>query len=239
MNKMLLITLVLLAVIALLLLTPLPASTPIVKTPEYTSTKVLISKGEFQGKPATVVEYDWGDWRDWLNLARSLVGLGSNPNAIALLNGSSFTNGVIEADLASTIPEGSGGMARGFIGIAFRVAPDLNSYEAVYLRPANGRIDDPERRTRALQYISHPDFHFDVSRKTNPGVYETGADIGLGEWIKLRIEVDGATAKVYVNGQQLLTVNDLKLGATRSGGVALWVNPGSKAYFANLVITPK
>lgn len=233
------VLLVLLLLIVVLLFVPLPSSTPITKTAEYTATKVLINKEAFQETPATVVEYDWGGFRDWLNLARSMVGMGSNPNSIAMLTDSNFTNGVIEVDIASIIPEGSGGMARGFAGIAFRVAPDLESYEAIYLRPANGRIDDPVRHERALQYISHPDFHFDVSRKTNPGVYETGADIGLGEWIKLRIEVDGAVAKVYVNGKPLLTVNDLKLGAQRTGGVALWVNPGSKVYFSNLVITPK
>ena len=48
------------------------------------------------------------------------------------------------------------------------------------------------------------------------------------------------TARLSVNGaeQPCLIVNDMKL-APLSGGVALWVGPGTEGYFSNLKITAK
>jgi hypothetical protein len=66
----------------------------------------------------------------------------SRTETFALIDGLEFSNGVIEAeisgDLAKDAPEG----ARGFVGIAFRVRPDMATYDAFYLRPTNGRADD-------------------------------------------------------------------------------------------------
>lgn len=44
--------------------------------------------------------------------------------------------------------------------------------------------------------------------------------------------------RLYVNGsaQPVLLVNDLKLGDS-TGSIALWIGPGTEAYFANLRIT--
>jgi hypothetical protein len=59
-------------------------------------------------------------------------------------------------------------------------------------------------------------------------------------WTKYRIEIDGRKARLYVHGAQqpCLIVNDLKHDP-REGGVALWVGPGTEAYFSNLKITRK
>ncbi len=60
-----------------------------------------------------------------------------------------------------------------------------------------------------------------------------------GEWIKLKIEVSGSTAKFYVAGatQPNLIVNDVKGGASE-GGIALWMHASTLAHYRNLVITP-
>jgi hypothetical protein len=52
--------------------------------------------------------------------------------------------------------------------------------------------------------------------------------------------VSGVTARLYVhdNQQPNLIVNDLKHGVSE-GGVALWIGPGSEAFFTNLRITPR
>ena len=44
--------------------------------------------------------------------------------------------------------------------------------------------------------------------------------------------------RLFVNGasQPTLIVNDLKLGDA-TGSVALWIGPGTEAYFSNLRIT--
>lgn len=149
-----------------------------------------------------------------------------------------FKNGTIEARVLSRLLKDAPESARGFIGIAFRI-DELNSkFECLYIRPTNGRIGIQLRRNRATQYFSYPDFKFDRLRKEAPGEYESYADIGLDEWINLRIEVSGARAKLFINGgkQPVLIVNDLKHGPDLSGAVGLWVEFGTEGYFADLRI---
>ena len=61
-----------------------------------------------------------------------------------------------------------------------------------------------------------------------------------GEWSRLRILVEGQSARLFVDDEEQpsLIVNDLKLGADGSGGVALWAGPFTDAYFANVTVTP-
>ena len=130
-------------------------------------------------------------------------------------------------------------VARGFIGIAFRVQGD-GRYEYIYLRPTNGRADDQIRGNHSTQYSSYPDFDFARSRQEAPEKYESYVDLQPGVWTKYKIEVEGRRARLYVHGaeQPCLIVNDLKLDP-RDGGVALWVGPGTEGYFSNLNITAK
>lgn len=71
-----------------------------------------------------------------------------------------------------------------------------------------------------------------------PGQYEFYADMGLDEWITLRIEVNGEKAKLFLNDnkQPALVVNDLKHGPNGSGAIGLWVDIGTKGYFTDLNI---
>ncbi len=150
-----------------------------------------------------------------------------------------FGNGEIDVDVLGKLQATAPPDARGFIGIAFRIAPDNTAFEAVYLRPTNGRTDDPVRQKRAIQYFSYPDWKFDRTRKETPGRYETSADIGPDEWIHLRLVITGEQAKVYLNGNNatpVLTVSDLKRGPRSRGAVGLWVDIGTEGYFANLRI---
>jgi len=94
------------------------------------------------------------------------------------------------------------------------------------------------RRNHAVQYESIPDFPWDRLRREQPGVYESYTDLEVGAWTKMKIEVAGRSARLYVNGatQPCLIVNDLKLGETR-GQVGLWAHIATNAYFSNLKIT--
>ena len=77
----------------------------------------------------------------------------------ALIEGSEdFANGSIEATLESDLSPNALPAARGFVGLAFRVAPDMRHFEAIYLRPFNGRTDDQVRRNHTTQYSSDPDW---------------------------------------------------------------------------------
>jgi hypothetical protein len=163
----------------------------------------------------------------------------ANAASFAVVKDVSFQDGTIEVDLAGQPAAGAGTGARGFIGIAFRIQGN-GAYEYIYLRPTNGRADDQVRRNHSTQYSSHPDFDFARARKEAPEKYESYVDLEPGVWTKYRIVVEGRTARLYVHGaeQPCLIVNDLKL-EPRSGGVALWVGPGTEGYFANLKITAR
>ncbi len=158
---------------------------------------------------------------------------------LAWIEGLDFSNGVIEAEISGVPAPGAAGGARGFVGIAFRLQPDMQTYDAFYLRPTNGRADDQERRNHSVQYIAHPEWPWFRLRKETPGRYEAYVDLVPGAWTKIRIEVRGASARLYVHGQEqpTLIVNDVKSGPQAKGAVALWLGPGTVAHFRNLTVT--
>ena len=159
---------------------------------------------------------------------------------LAVVEGTDFTNGVIEAEIAGAPGQSSGEGARGFVGIAFRLQPDLKTYDAFYLRPTNGRADDQERRNHSAQYISHPAWTWNRLRQETPGRYEAYVDLVPDAWTPIRIEVRGSKAKLFVNGatQPTLIVNDVKSGEQGRGAIALWIDPGTVAHFRNLRVSP-
>src|SRR6185295_18629218 len=129
---------------------------------------------------------------------------------LAVLSNTDFQDGVIEVDLAGEPRPGAGEGARGFVGIAFRVAPDQSRFECIYLRPTNGRAEDQVRRNHSVQYISMPGFPWHFLRKEFPEKYETYVDLVASEWTRVKIEVRGDKARLYVNGveQPTFLVND-------------------------------
>lgn len=159
----------------------------------------------------------------------------------ARLVGPDFKDGIIEVKVLSRLLPDAPDYARGFIGVAFRIDAGNSKFEAIYVRPTNGRAEDQVRRNRATQYYSYPDYKFDRLRKEAPGRYESYVDLGLNEWITLRIEVRGTRADLYVNGssQPVLVVTDLKHGDGRAGAIGLWVDVGTEGYFADLSIQPR
>ena len=149
-----------------------------------------------------------------------------------------FQDGVIEVELTGEPGPNAGEGARGFVGVAFRIAPNQTRFECIYLRPTNGRAEDQVRRNHSVQYISIPGFPWQLLRKDFPEKYESYVDLVAGEWTKVKIEVRGDKARLYVHDQQqpTLLVNDLKQGVTK-GAIALWVGTGTVAHFANLRVT--
>jgi hypothetical protein len=163
---------------------------------------------------------------------------GTETNSLAILKDVTFGDGTIEVEMAGAPAKGSNEGARGFIGMAFHVQPNVSAYESFYLRPTNGRAADQLRRNHSTQYISAPDWPWERLRKETPGVYESYVDLQPGEWTRVRIVVKGLEASLYVGGatQPCLLVHDLKLGA-KEGGIALWIGPGTEGYFRNLKVS--
>jgi len=161
---------------------------------------------------------------------------------LVILNKTDFQDGVIEVELTGEPGANAGEGARGFVGVAFRVSAGPGSadlkYECFYLRPTNGRADDQVRRNHSAQYMSFPEFPWQRLRKEFPEKYESYVDLVPGEWTRVKIEVRGDKARLYVNDapQPVLVVNDLKRGLSR-GQIALWIDPGTVAHFANLRVS--
>jgi hypothetical protein len=159
---------------------------------------------------------------------------------MAIVNGQTFRDGTIEVDVAGRRGPYAVPSDRGFVGVVFRLSPDRSKSEYIYLRPENGRAEDQVQRNHSIQYSSHPDFPWPRLRKEFPEKYESYVDLQPGVWTRMRIEVAGTTARLFVHGntQPNLIVRDLKHGLSE-GGVALWIGAGSEAFFSNLRITPR
>jgi hypothetical protein len=162
----------------------------------------------------------------------------SDGDVFAFIKGAQFQDGTIEADVAMKVTTPPGVRMPGFIGIAFRCRPDATHYELFYLRPGNSRSEDQAMRNHSVQYVSAPGFDWYRLRREWPWLYESYADLQPEVWTKVKIEVHGRSARLYVNGSdsQSLVVNGLK-GEDLQGGVALWGFAGEEAYFSNLKIT--
>lgn len=153
------------------------------------------------------------------------------------LKGVNLENGTVEVKMLSRLLPSAPPFARGFIGLTLRINEDNTAYESIYLRPANGRAEDQIRRNHTIQYYSYPDYKFDRLRAESKGEYETYADIGLDEWITVRIEFSGKSAKLYLNDQKspAFIVNEM-LGTNTSGAIGLWVDIGTEGYFKDFKI---
>jgi hypothetical protein len=130
-------------------------------------------------------------------------------------------DGVIDVDVATPA-------RRGFFGIQFRIADDVNG-EWVYLRQHKSGLPD------AMQYTPVLNTGLNWQIYSGPGF--TGAvDIPKDVWFHLRLEVAGAQARLYVEDMDkpVLVISDLKSGVHK-GQVALAVLTGA-TYFSNFEI---
>jgi len=211
--------------------------------------KLTLNKQEFQLKSVTgsIVEFQGNKVlkieRDLKALPFSASNLGATvdePTYAKLLN-LDFENGVIEVKMLSQIQDPSPfQFAQGFIGVAFRINDDDSAYESIYLRPKIGRSDNQLARNKTVQYYSYPDYKFDKLRKEANGMFETSAPVDLNEWIKMRIEVNGQKAYMYINDAKYSTfVVEKMKGKTTHGSVALWVDIATIGYFKDLKVTKK
>ncbi len=127
---------------------------------------------------------------------------------------------------------------RSFIGIAFN-GQDERTYEAVYFRPFNFRAEGP-RRTRAVQYISHPEHPWAVLRESQPGVFESSVSPvpDPDGWFPVRIVLTRIEVTAYVADAAEPSLKVRRIPDRRGGWVGLWVGNGSNGEFRNLTIRP-
>jgi len=214
---------------------PFGARAQSVIPPSLATNLVLAAPGRWNGRDCLVVELT----DDEQKIRLQGDGGGNRPSYVIVQR--DFTDGVIEVDIGAELTGRGVPTDRAFAGLSFHVSADLQTHETVYLRMTNGRLNvpppPPPRIERAIQYVAHPDFHFAVSREKFPGRYEKGADIAIGRWHRLRLEIQGARVRALIDGAEALTVDDLRY-AGRRGPVGLFVGDGSRGLFANLSVRP-
>jgi hypothetical protein len=157
----------------------------------------------------------------------------------ARLVGSDFHDGIIELDVRARLMHWADVDCRGFIGIVFRASEANDRFEGFYVRPRNGRsCTDPRRRIHTMQYFSYPGYTFAYFRERGIGDYEAKADIDMDEWVHLKAEVVGASAKFFVDDMEVpaLVVDKMFGGADARGGVGLYVDNGTEGNFKNLTV---
>ena len=71
---------------------------------------------------------------------------------LAILKDFEFTNGTISLEVVGMPREGAPAVAKGFVGIAFRVLePSSASYECFYIRPVNSKAESKVQRGHSVQ----------------------------------------------------------------------------------------
>jgi hypothetical protein len=198
---------------------------------EFRLSGVSLVKGRYKGEPALEIKMPSSSYQDQ-SRERLL-----DRDFMAWLP-VDFEDGTIEVDVASDLASDAPDYARGFIGVSFRIDAQVR-FESIYLRPTNSQAQDQVRRNHSVQYAGYPDFRFDQLRKESPEQYETYADLDLGRWIHMKVVVEGARARLYLDhaAKPAFIVNDLKYGAGQQGGVGIWIESGTVAHFKNLEVS--
>ena len=186
----------------------------------------------------TGVEEALLDGEPVLRVVKTEKQLEFDTDSYARLVGEDFHNGTLRVKVRSRLLPDAPDLARGFIGLAFRINEKDSEFESFYVRPTNGRsCTDPVRRAHGCQYFAFPGYTFAYFREFGVGGYEAPCDIDLDRWIDLKIEVEGPRGRFYVNDMETpaLVVEDLKHG-DRRGGVGLFVDIGTEGFFKDLEI---
>ena len=144
----------------------------------------------------------------------------------AFMKGVEFEDGVVECDVA--VADG----ARTFPGLLFRTQ-SAHDYERVYLRPHRSPLHDD-----VVQYVAS--FNgVDSWQLYNGRGRTSGATLPAARWFRLRIEVLGSQARVFLadGPTPVLVVDELERGHSR-GGLGISTASDGTAFFSNCAVRP-
>jgi hypothetical protein len=152
---------------------------------------------------------------------------------VAWLKGIEFSNGIIEFDV-----RGEDVKQHSFVGIAFH-GINNTTYDAIYLRPFQFRPEDEISKSRAIQFISLPDFTWRTLREKFPDKYEHSISPAPDpdSWVRVRIVIKGKTISTYINGSKEPSLVVEKINNINTGAVGFYVADTSGGDFANITIT--
>jgi hypothetical protein len=169
-----------------------------------------------------------------LKTTEEVIQLDEQPDAgIAWLTDMAFTDGILEFDV-----RGKDVLQQSFVGMAFHGVDD-HTYDAIYFRPFNFRVDDTVRKSHAVQYISLPQYDWPVLREKFPNKYEQAITPAPdpNNWFHVKIIVHGVTISVYVNHNTKPALAVQQLAKLNGARIGFWVGNGSGGDWKNLTIT--
>ena len=148
---------------------------------------------------------------------------GDDRDGLALLPGTDFQDGVIEADIRAEDNDATRYPLSGLCPDAFHRRARCIALRAVLLEA--GKLGGPRsgHAQPCHPVVSEPGLGWYRLHQEWPWVYESHAELAKETWTKVRIELAGRAAKLYVNGsaKPSLVVDGLK-GEDLHGAVGLW-----------------
>jgi hypothetical protein len=152
--------------------------------------------------------------------------------ALLWLNNTTMKNGVIELDI-----KGKDAAGQSFVGLAFHGSGDKD-YEGVYFRPFN--FHNPERKDHAVQYISKPEYDWQVLRQRFPGKYENPLVPAPdpNDWFHVKIVIEFPMVRAYVNESKEPVLEVEQISQRKDGKLGLWVD-SEDGWFRNITISKK
>ena len=152
---------------------------------------------------------------------------------IVWLKGIEFSNGILEFDV-----RGEDVKQHSFVGIAFH-GKDDSTFDAIYLRPFQFKAQDEIMKSRAIQYISLPNFPWRTLREKFPNKYEHSIEPppDPNSWVRVRIVIKDSTVATYINGSTKPSLIVEKVTHVNSGSIGFYVADTSGGDFANITIT--
>lgn len=167
-------------------------------------------------------------------VGKPVVHIDSNSNqGIAWIKGLTFKSGDIEFDV-----KGKNILQQSFVGIAFHGLND-STFDVVYFRPFNFQSADAIRKNHSVQYISLPQYDWEILREKYPGKYENAlsSTIEPESWFHATITVKASTIAVYVTNNTKPSLIITPLTNRTAGKIGFWAGNNSDVDFSNLTIT--
>ncbi len=143
---------------------------------------------------------------------------------VALIRGASLQNGTLEFDLAAS-------NATNFLGVTFRAANPRFS-NVIFLRPGASGNEEAVQYGPAFNSlgVAWQVYHGDGANAV--------ALLERNRWIHLRIELDGATARMYLDTATTPTLVVPRVVVSSGTGLGLWAGAfGRGAYFSRIRYT--
>jgi hypothetical protein len=154
-------------------------------------------------------------------------------SGVVWIKGKEFSSGTIEFDVMGENKPGSS-----FVGIAFH-GKDNETYDCVYFRPFNFVAEKQINRDHMVQYISLPEYDWELLRNTRTGEFEKEIKNAPDptKWLHAKVQVKDGVVKVFVNEEKEPSLVVKKLNDRTTGKIGFWAGFNSTGRFANLKIS--